>query len=168
MTTKERISRICAHKEADRIPIMDGPWAGTLARWKREGMPQNADWRDYFGVDKTLEVNVDISPRFENKVIEETDEYTIYTTPYGVTQKSFKEQDSTPEHLDYRVNTPEEWAKAKARMAFDESRIPWDMLKHEYPAWVAEGQWIEAGFWFGFDVTHSQMVGTETLLIAIM
>ena len=30
------------------------------------------------------------------------------------------------------------------------------------------GDWVEAFLWFGFDVTHSWMVGTETMLIAMM
>ncbi|MCL2486211.1 MAG: hypothetical protein FWE86_01255 [Oscillospiraceae bacterium] len=168
MTTKERMTRICAHKEADRVPIIDIPWDGTLARWRREGMPSDVDWQDYFGVDKWTRIEVDISPRYGGKVLEETDDYIIYINPYGVTQRCFKELDSTPEHLDYRVNTPEEWEKAKKAMAFDENRIPWDDLKRQYPKWVAEGQWLEAGFWFGFDVTHAHMVGTETLLIALL
>ena len=36
------------------------------------------------------------------------------------------------------------------------------------PDWRSEGAWIEAGLWFGFDVTHSWTVGTERLLIALM
>lgn len=28
--------------------------------------------------------------------------------------------------------------------------------------------WIEAALWFGFDVTHSRIVGTETVLIALL
>ena len=49
MTTKERFLRAFRHEEADRVPITDSPWNGTLARWRREGMPANADWREYFG-----------------------------------------------------------------------------------------------------------------------
>ena len=48
MTSKERFSRMFQHKEADRVPIFDSPWAGTIARWEREGMPKGMDWRDYF------------------------------------------------------------------------------------------------------------------------
>jgi len=42
------------------------------------------------------------------------------------------------------------------------------MLKKEYPKWRAEGRWIRSLFWFGFDVTHSWMMGTENTLIAMM
>lgn len=39
MTTKDRILRVINHKEADRVPIIDTPWEGTVSRWLREGMP---------------------------------------------------------------------------------------------------------------------------------
>ena len=81
MTSKERFTRMFEHREADRIPIIDSPWAGTIARWKREGMPADADWRDFFDVDKSELIYVDTSPRFEQKVLEETDRYRIVTSP---------------------------------------------------------------------------------------
>lgn len=168
MTTKERFSRMFAHEEADRVPIIDQPWEGTLARWKREGMPADADWRDFFGVDKLEMISVDNSPRYEKKIIEETDEFRITTSEWGVTLKNFKIPDSTPEFLDYKVSTPERWEEAKARMSPSRDRINWDYLKEHYPRWKAEGRWIEGLFWFGFDVLHSWMAGTETILIAMM
>lgn len=168
MTSKERFLRMYAHQEADRIPIIDSPWAGTIARWKREGMPDGVDWRDFFDVDKCESISVDITPQYEEKVLEETDRYRIYTTAWGVTLKQFKEQDSTPEFLDFIVTTEEAWAEAKKRMTCSPDRINWQYLKDNYDTWVKEGRFLSAGFWFGFDVTHSWMVGTETLLIALM
>ena len=167
MTTRERFQRMYDHKEADRIPIIDSPWAGTLRRWRAEGMPEGVDWRDYFDVDKVETIGVDITPRYEEKVIEDTDRYQIVTTKWGVTLKNFNELDSTPEFLDYKVTTPEAWEDAKRRMTLEDDRIPWRSLKDNYARWMAEGRWIEAGFWFGFDVTHSWMAGTDTVLIAM-
>lgn len=167
MTTRERFLRMFEHKEADRVPIIDDPWKGTLHRWHQEGLPANVDWTDFFEVDKIGAIDIDITPQYECKVLEETDRYKIYTTPWGVTMKSFKEMDSTPEFLDFTITTPERWEEAKKRMTVSDDRIPWDMLKREYPKWVSEGRWIRANFWFGFDVTHSWTVGTETLLIAM-
>jgi uroporphyrinogen decarboxylase len=157
-----------AHEEADRVPIIDQPWEGTLARWKREGMPADADWRDFFGVDKLEMISVNNSPRYEKRVIEETGEFLITTSEWGVTLKNFKIPDSTPEFLDYKVNTPERWEEAKARMVPSRDRVNWDYLKANYPRWRAEGRWIEGLFWFGFDVLHSWMAGTETILIAML
>ena len=168
MTSKERFSRMFQHKEADRVPIFDSPWAGTIARWEREGMPKGMDWRDYFDTDKVSTISVDITPRYEEKVLEETDDYRIVTSEWGVTMKQFKEQDSTPEFLDFTVTTPEAWEKAKARMTVSKDRIDWKRLEQDYAKWQQEGHWIEGMFWFGFDVTHSWTAGTETMLIAMI
>ena len=168
MTSRERYIRMYEHREADRVPITDSPWAGTLARWRNEGMPANVDWRDYFGVDKIEGIGVDITPRYETRLIEETDRYKIYTSPWGVTMKQFKELDSTPEFLDFKVSDSDAWQDAKRRMAVTPDRVNWDYLKQNYPRWQAEGSFISGNFWFGFDVTHSWMVGTETLLVALL
>lgn len=168
MNSWERFKRMYEHKEADRVPIIDSPWAGTIRRWHREGMPEGVDWRDYFEVDKVAAIGIDITPRYPYQVLEETDRYIIYTSAWGVTRKQFKEEDSTPEMLDFKVTTAEAWADAKARMTLDDDRIPWKLLQDNYERWRAEGQWIRANFWFGFDVTHSSMMGTENTLIAML
>lgn len=168
MTSRERYIRMYEHREADRVPITDSPWAGTIVRWRREGMPANVDWRDYFGADKIEGIGVDITPRYETRLIEETGRYRIFTSPWGVTMKQFKELDSTPEFLDFKVSDSDAWQDAKRRMAVTPDRVNWDYLKENYPRWQKEGSFISGSFWFGFDVTHSWMVGTETLLVALI
>ena len=168
LTSKERISRMFEHKEADRIPIWDSPWRGTVNRWHREGMPDNMDYTDYFDLDKIAFIDVDITPRYECKTIEETENYIIYTTSWGATLKSFKAEDSTPDFLDFTITAPDKWLEAKKRMVPSSDRIDWNYLESNYKKWVEEGQWIVANFWFGFDVTHSWTVGTERFLMALV
>jgi len=168
MTSRERISRMFEHKEADRVPIEDYPWAATIERWESDGMPKGMDYRDYFGMDKILQYTPDVSPQFPYTVIEETDEYIINTSSWGATCKNFKHSASTPEFLDFKVVTPEAWAEAKARMSISPDRINWKYIEKEYKKAIDEDHYKMAGFWFGFDVTHSWMVGTETLLIAML
>ena len=168
MTTRERFLKMYAHEEADRIPIIDSPWAGTIRRWHQEGMPEDIDWRDYFGVDKVETIGVDISPRYPVVRLSEDEDSYIETSKWGVTMRHFKAADSTPEFLDFKVVDEESWADCKARMLEDaEDRINWEYLEKNYPIWKEEGRWIQAGFWFGFDVTHSWMMGTENHLIAM-
>lgn len=167
MTSKERFKRMYEHREADRVPIVDQPWAGTLRRWQGEGMPADVDWTDFFDIDKTEAVSCDNSPQYEAKVLEETEDYTIYTTVWGATQKSFKRADSTPEFLDFKVTTPKAWEDAKARMLAGEDRIDIKRVERNYARWISEGRWLTLHLWFGFDVAHSGMVGTETLLYAM-
>ena len=168
MTTKERVLRMHAFKEADRIPITDEPWAGTVSRWKREGMPQNADWREFFDVDKFEKINVDVSPQYKREVTEDNDEFMIIKTEYGITMKYLKGEDSTPEFLDYTITDAESWKEAKARINHNDDRINWDYIKANLPKWNNEGRWIDAVFWFGFDVSHSWIVGLETFIIAMI
>lgn len=85
MSSWERFKRMYDHREADRIPIIDDPWACTLRRWQREGMPAGVDWCDYFDIDKVGVMNIDISPRYPEVTLEETDRYAIRTSPWGVT-----------------------------------------------------------------------------------
>ena len=167
LTTRERFARMFEHREADRVPIIDGPWGATIERWHREGMPTDVSFVDFFDLDKTAGIGVDNSPRYEHKVLEETDDYSVYTTQWGATQRTWKHAASTPEFLDFTIVDADSWRAAKERMQPDRDRVNWDHLKANYAAWRDEGRWIEAGFWFGFDVTHAWMVGTERLLVAM-
>jgi uroporphyrinogen decarboxylase len=168
LTSYERIKRMYEHREADRIPITDSPWNATIERWQREGMPEDVSYVDYFGLDKIARIGVDNSPQYPVRVVEETDEYITTTTSWGATLKNWKHIASTPEFQDFVITSPDEWRKAKARMTPTPDRIRWDRLKENYKHWRQEGYWIEAGMWFGFDVTHSWMVGTERVLFALI
>jgi len=168
MTSHERFKRMFEHREADRIPIIDGPWGTTIERWRREGMGEDADFVDFFGLDHVASISADISPRYEEKTVEQTDEYRIYTTSWGVTLRNWTHAASTPEFLDFTITDPDKWAEAKKRMTPTRDRIDWDNLKTNYPQWRENGAWIQANLWFGFDVTHSWAVGTERVLMAMI
>lgn len=168
LTTRERFMRMFEHKDADRIPIMDSPWGATIERWHSEGMPKDIDYIDYFDLDHISSISVDNSPRYPEKTLEVTDKYKIYTSKWGVTMKSWTHAASTPEFKDFTVIDRDSWAKAKARMTPDRDRIDWDYLKENYPKWRERGDFIIAGLWFGFDITHSWFVGTERVLINIV
>lgn len=168
LTSRERFRRMYEHREADRIPVTDGPWGTTIERWHREGMPEGAWYVDFFGLDKVATIMADNGPRWESELIEETDDYTIVRTSWGVTLKNWKHIASTPEYLDFRVKDARSWLDAKRRMTPDPDRVDWAALERDYPKWEAEGWWIQAHLWFGFDITHSWFVGTETVLFAML
>ena len=167
LTTKERISRMFAHRDADRVPITDDPWSSTLARWHREGMPEGMDFRDYFGIDKFSSIGVDNSPRYPERVLEDTADYTVTTSNFGVTMKQWKNVNSTPQFLEHTIVDSDSWRKAKERVAPTDDRINWGWLQKNYKRLRDEGQWISAFLWFGFDISHSWISGTERVLMAI-
>ncbi|MGC9468876.1 MAG: uroporphyrinogen decarboxylase family protein [Anaerolineae bacterium] len=168
MSSHERIRRMYEHREADRVPVTDDPWNATIERWHREGMPESVSYVEFFGLDKIAHIGVDNSPRYPAQIVEETEDYVVETTAWGATLRNWKHIASTPEFLDFRITDPNSWQDAKARMQPTEDRIPWERLRANYGTWREEGFWIEAGLWFGFDVTHSWTVGTERLLIALL
>jgi len=168
MTTRERFQRMFEHRAADRVPIIDSPWGATIERWQREGMPEDVSYVDYFDMDHTKSIHPDNSPRYETKIVEKTDEYTIRTTPWGVTLRNWRHAASTPEFLDFTIVDPDSWQAAKERIRPERDRVDWDALARDYPTWREKGYWIVGSPWFGFDVTHSWMVGTERVLCAMV
>lgn len=168
MNTHERMQRMYAHREADRAPIIESPWGSTLERWRREGLPPGVAWEDFLGLDKLVTISVDNSPRYPVRLVEETPEYTVTTSGFGVTMRNWKHAGGVPQFLDFSITDPDSWAIAKERMQPSRDRIPWARLEREYRAWREQGVWISAGLWFGFDVTHSWVVGTERVLLALV
>jgi len=168
MTTHERYTRMYQHREADRVPIIDGPWGATVERWLREGMPKDVPYQEFFGLDTMQCVGVDNSPRYEWKLVEETDDYAIVTSNWGLTARNWKHAASTPEYIDYQIKDRETWAAAKARIAPTRDRVDWEHLRKSYPEWRRNNHWICGELWFGFDATHARILGTENTLVAML
>lgn len=167
MTTHERMRRMLDHQAADRVPITDHPWAATLERWHREGLPADIDWAEYFDLDRFGGFGIDNSPRYPTGTLEETDEYIVHTNAWGATMRNWKHHGGVPEFLGFVIDGPDAWRRAKERIAPTHDRVDLERLRREFPKWRAEGRWIGAHLWFGFDVTHSWMVGTEAVLLAL-
>lgn len=165
MTTQERFKRMYEHQEADRVPMLASPWGTTIARWQREGLPKDADFADYFGLDHVVGIGGDNSPRLPYKLVEETDEYVIVQDSWGTTSKTWKHTESTPHWIARTIVDRPSWEMAKARMVMGRDRIDWNWLKAHYKTFRRKGYWIHGGLWFGFDVTHARTVGTERLLM---
>ena len=168
LTTHERFTRMFAHQEADRIPVLDSPWEATLERWRQEGMPVDTDFTDYLKLDRIEVISVDSSPRYPVQTIEQTDEYRVHTTAWGATLKDWKHAGGVPQFLDFEIKDPDIWRDAKARMTPSRDRINWNHLAQNYPRWKKNGSWIQGLLWFGFDVTHSWTLGTERVLYALV
>ena len=140
MTSHERFKRMYEHKEADRVPMLGGPWGTTLERWRREGMPKDVDFADYFGLDQMASVWGDNGPRLESKVIEETDEYVIYKDGWGTTAKNWKHASSTPHWLDRTIVDRPSWEMAKLSCMNPSGRMTSGMSLYplEFTIWPVE------------------------------
>ncbi len=167
LSSHDRVKLMFEHKEADRVAITDHPWPATVERWEKEGLPKGASFAERFDIDFMPMFIVDNSPRFEVKVLEKTPEYTVSTTSWGVTQRSWTHDASTPEFIGHTIVDRASWEIAKKRMTPSKDRIDWAKLKTDYAEWKKKGWWTQCLLWYGFDVTHSWAVGTERLLMAL-
>ncbi|MHB9133576.1 MAG: uroporphyrinogen decarboxylase family protein [Armatimonadota bacterium] len=133
MNDRERFFRTMRYQSVDHPPLhLVGPWADTMQRWYREGLPRDVDLNTYFGV-KTLRVinlspNTGVYPAYETRVLQEDETHRIFIDNYGRTVRDFVDHTSMPEWLDFPVKTPED-----LRRAIDEHyRI--DNLDDRFPA----------------------------------
>lgn len=166
MTSRERVCLALQHKEADRIPIHDSPWGTTVARWHKEGLPEGESAASYFGFE-FRGFGCDNSLQLPKKVIEETDEYVISTTPDGATRRNWKGKTTTPELIDFSITTREAWEEHKPRMVMNEERVNWEnQLKANHEA-CEGGYFCTMNFAPGFTKVCN-MVGPERTLIAMV
>lgn len=169
LTSHERIQRMFAHQDADRIPVIDDPWDATIERWHREGLPEKQSFVDYFELDQFIKPKLtDNSPLYPVQTLSETETDITYTSEWGVTMRQWKHAASTPEFLSHTIVDMDSWRKAKERITPSRDRVKWDLLKKHYKGWRESGAWLAPIVWFGFDVTHSWMVGTERVLLALV
>ncbi len=165
MTSRERVLAALHHRETDRVPIDDSPWATTIVRWREEGLPANLTPAQYFGFEFSG-ASADLSLGMETEVIEDTDEYTIAWNANGALHRNFKHSTSTPECLDFRIKTSADWFARKQEMAIGRERINWEAGLAGMRAARDKGLWFPYRAATGYDKTQG-ICGSERLLIAM-
>ena len=164
-------------QSVDRPPLIEwGFWPETISRWQREGLPRDIEVVEFFGFDKWRgagclehDIKVDLGPipRFEERIIEETENYRIRQDQMGVIVKEIKGFTSMPQFLDFPVKDKHSWEGMKERLnPRDPRRYPLilndakkveDINNRDYPL-ILSG----CGSFFGW---IRNMVGLENLLL---
>ncbi|MDD5707064.1 MAG: uroporphyrinogen decarboxylase family protein [Kiritimatiellae bacterium] len=154
----------------DRPPLCPGgPWESTLRRWEREGLPKGADLTDYFGLDRLtfrhIAIETVLHPPFEERVLEDHDDYVIKLDRHGARVKDLKNDVTMPEFLEYPIKGSADlaWLRAKLDPAAP-GRIQPDWLQQARAARAAgAGLLCNGGMYFAFLNEH---MGTEPLMYA--
>ncbi len=165
MTSRERFDAALNFKEADRVAIMDAPWATTIARWHQEGLPEGVEPDEYFDYEM-LDVRGDITMRLPGEIIEDTDEYTISRGGNGAVVKNWKHTTSTPQTIDFLIKTRADWEEHKPLLEWSSDRVNWDGVRQAEKEAREKGKWLRFGASFGYDYIQT-VVGSENLLLAM-
>lgn len=165
MTGRARVQAALDHKEADRIPIQDGPWATTIGRWHKEGLPTDVSAGDYFGYELHA-IGADTSFRFPVQTVEETDTYIIQRDANGALVKNWRDHTGTPEKTGFTIKTRKDWDEHKPRLAVTPDRVNVPEALNEEAKARAKGRWLDYSGIIGYDKTQA-IIGSENLLIAM-
>jgi len=142
----------------------------TLERWRREGMPPDADPLTFFGLDRiefTGGGPYSFVPPFEEVVLEDGDDTQIVRDRLGITQRVFKAhgQSKMPQWLDFPVKCRGDFEDLKRRLDPDTpARYPadWNATKarwelRDHPLGIGPGSF--------FGHTLQRWVGPENLCL---
>ena len=130
MTSRELFNAIMHYEDFDRMPVWHWTgWEETLERWHAEGLPEGANEQEFFNasvLNKGFPINLDLFPAFEERTLEETDEYRIHQQDDGVIAQSWKNRSSIPHYIDYVLKDSSTWDEYKKRLQPDPGRLPKD------------------------------------------
>ena len=113
MNDLERFNACMTYGSVDHHPFWAwGGWPETLERWQREGFRRGVDDPDASCDRRTcIDHWFFPNPRFERKVIEQTDAYVVYVNHEGILMKERRDQpySSMPQFLKFPVASRQEF-----------------------------------------------------------
>lgn len=146
MTDRERFLACLRGDPVDRPPywLFWGPWRTTRARWVREGLPADCDVRSMLGSDKppvSVPVNCGPCPRMERQVLEEDEDFVVFTDSWGIRRRDYKHGESMSEFLQFPVATRRGWE------VYKEERLDPDHPERLAGNWrELAAEWEELGY----------------------
>jgi uroporphyrinogen decarboxylase len=164
MTSKERVQAALSLREPDRIPMHDSPWSSTIERWRKEGMPADANVADHFGFEM-LDIGADTSPMCERETLEETEDRITYRTAYGGIRRDRKDLASVPEVIESPVKTRDDWERIKPKLVVSEARLDWEAAAKTYDKAQTEQKYLSYGAAVGYDKIQSYVSSEQLLML---
>ena len=129
MTSRELFHRIMHYGAFDRMPVYHWTgWTETLARWVKEGLPEDpAEHHAFLDAEPMtagIPINLGLFPGFPPEVIEETSEYKLIRQEDGVLARHSKIGATIPHWEDFFFRDRAQWPEFKKRLQPDPKRLP--------------------------------------------
>jgi hypothetical protein len=181
MNGKERVFAAIEHQPADRIPIYDSFWLDTLARWRQEGFPKDANPEEFFDFDIHM-MGVDASPRFTPELLEEEGEMITIRDRFGYVVKKERNKSRTMMYLSHPITNREEWESLKGQFQIDpdsparvglnpfpfqlDMGATWQQVRNDYNQLCQKGRYV-LGSAYGPHEAILRLHGFEKTLYSI-
>lgn len=143
MKNLDRFIKVMTYADFDHPPLIgEGAWSDTVARWRREGLPPDTSWEQYFHVQPLGIASHGFSetffPPFEEQVLETGPDYRIFINSSGVKVRDFLNSTTMPEWLEFPVRDRASFARVLDERFRDDfaARLPPD-LDARLRAWNA-------------------------------
>ena len=175
LTHKERFNRLFKGLPVDRVPFLDYMgncnFPSCLARWKKEGLKQDADWqdiRDMLGFDYVRGFYIDVKllfyPEFEVKFVKREGNKTFALNRWGGLELQQDGSELMPITLEGAVKDRYSWDMLKerlqggisARFPANFGEICKEAAQSDLPVYIGD---LPAGFYGG----PRELCGFETL-----
>ena len=169
MNGKERITRILKHQPVDRIGLFEHFWMDTHSSWAEKGRVRpDEDLITHFNYDlrEAWCFNLMADLDFEQQVVAETETTITYLDGNGATLRRHKFNDTTPEHVDFKVQERDDWDKIKHLLTPNPRRINFEGYRAAKKAAEEQGQFF---VWSGVNVFESihPLCGHEYMLMGM-
>lgn len=143
MNSRERMKRALRREIPDRVPCYDGFWSqASRDLIDQAGVHPDTDIADLFNFDIRMQW-LDTSARLDPVTVSE-DETTIITRDRdGATIRSLKEEQTTGEHMEFAISSPDLWrTQFRDRYRWHRNRVDLKNLLRKVRYWRSQGRYI--------------------------
>jgi len=169
MNGQERVNRMFARRDQDRIPRHDSYWAETIERWQQEGLAGDSqkvlEWleSDFHLVCWNWPQTM---PGTEVVVREDAETRDVRDSQ-GKTVRYWIKKSGTPEHLGFDCDSREKWERVyKPSLLQHWLQLKPDEVKRAYEEGRRRGRWCHLTGAESFEATRS-LIGDEITMIAL-
>ena len=170
MTGCERVNRMFARQDQDRIPRCDSFWLETIARWQREGL--KGDYHDVM-----LRLGSDFHSLCwswpcpfpgKREILSADSETETVRDAWGGVARHWKARSGTPEHISFGCDSREAW-ETIYRPAMLAAPLQLDVTAalQAQREGRALGRWTHLTGVEGFEALR-RLIGDETCLVAMI
>lgn len=189
MTSRERIQRIPAHRDVDRVGLFEVFWPDTADRWARQGRyPRPEEKEDAFGAErkfrpmaveehfgldlrrcKALDLLADLDAGLVT--VEENEDTRLVRDGNGALLRWHKQHTSTPEHVAFAVKDRRSWEEHilphLKNTANHRRRVDFDLYRQMKQYCEEKELFLTCAVVGAFDLI-SPLCGHENLLMGIV